>query len=154
MNETKLKEYHRERGARKHGAMKLTVNAHRGPRLTLVDEEPPFPRPITRADCKEGIRPCPWASCSMRLYLDVTARGGLTLNFPDMEPDELVETCALDVADEGGATLEEVGALMNVTRERVRQIEERAKSLLATNRTAKALAEAGLEFAEPRQEVT
>jgi hypothetical protein len=33
------------------------------------------------------------------------------------------ETCALDVADRGGATLEDVGAIMNLTRERIRQVE-------------------------------
>lgn len=32
-------------------------------------------------------------------------------------------TCALDVADRGGTTLEDLGALLNMTRERVRQIE-------------------------------
>jgi DNA-directed RNA polymerase sigma subunit (sigma70/sigma32) len=35
------------------------------------------------------------------------------------------ETCALDVADRGGITLEEVGAIMNLTRERIRQVETR-----------------------------
>jgi hypothetical protein len=38
---------------------------------------------------------------------------------------ELEHTCALDVADKGGITLEEVGAIMNLTRERVRQVETR-----------------------------
>ena len=33
------------------------------------------------------------------------------------------ETCALDVADRGGITLEEVGELVNLTRERIRQVE-------------------------------
>ncbi len=32
------------------------------------------------------------------------------------------ETCALDVADTGEHTLEEVGDLMNLTRERTRQV--------------------------------
>ncbi len=35
------------------------------------------------------------------------------------------ETCALDVADRGGITLEEVGEIMNLTRERIRQVEVR-----------------------------
>jgi DNA-directed RNA polymerase sigma subunit (sigma70/sigma32) len=33
------------------------------------------------------------------------------------------ETCSLDVADRGGITLEEVGELLNLTRERIRQVE-------------------------------
>jgi DNA-directed RNA polymerase sigma subunit (sigma70/sigma32) len=35
------------------------------------------------------------------------------------------ETCALDVADRGGITLEEVGEILNLTRERIRQVEVR-----------------------------
>ena len=35
------------------------------------------------------------------------------------------ESCALDVADRGGTTLEDVGAIMNLTRERIRQVEVR-----------------------------
>jgi hypothetical protein len=42
---------------------------------------------------------------------------------PELEPDQLAESCSLDVADRGGVTLEEVGVAMNLTRERIRQIE-------------------------------
>ena len=45
------------------------------------------------------------------------------MNFPDKELWEIGDTCALDVADRGGITLEEVGAIMNLTRERIRQVE-------------------------------
>ena len=37
----------------------------------------------------------------------------------------MAETCSLDVADRGGITLEEVGAILNLTRERIRQVEVR-----------------------------
>lgn len=81
-------------------------------------------RPKTRAECLEGERPCPFVSCKHHLYLDVSARtGAIKLNFPDLEVWEMAETCALDVADRGGTTLEEVGAIMNLTRERIRQVE-------------------------------
>jgi hypothetical protein len=62
------------------------------------------------------------------LYLDVSDdSGAIKINHPDREVWELAETCALDVADRGdGVTLEEVGTLMNITRERVRQVEGRA----------------------------
>jgi hypothetical protein len=52
--------------------------------------------------------------------------GHLTLHFPDVEPDERrgAVTCSEDMADQGGVTLEEVGAATGCTRERVRQIEE------------------------------
>ena len=81
-------------------------------------------RPKERGDCRESSRPCPWISCQYHLYLDVNPQtGSIKLNFPDLEVWEMQETCALDVADRGGITLEEVGALLNLTRERIRQVE-------------------------------
>jgi len=81
-------------------------------------------RPATRAECREAERPCPFVGCKHHLYLDVSARGGIKFNFPDLEVWELAETCALDVAERpGGVTLEDVGAIMNLTRERIRQLE-------------------------------
>jgi hypothetical protein len=83
------------------------------------------PRPRSRAECKDGPRPCPFVSCQHHLYLDVGSKGSIKLNFPDLEPDQLEETCALDVAARGGLVLHEVARLMNVTRQRVQQIEEK-----------------------------
>jgi hypothetical protein len=81
-------------------------------------------RPATRAECANVERPCPYVSCRHHLYLDVNSRNGsIKFNHPDREPHELVESCALDVAERGPATLLEVGTFMNVTRERARQIE-------------------------------
>ncbi len=81
-------------------------------------------KPRTRVECLGGERPCPFVSCKYHLYLDVSAKtGAIKLNFPDLEVWEMAETCALDVADRGGTTLEEVGAIMNLTRERIRQVE-------------------------------
>jgi hypothetical protein len=108
-------------------------------------------RPRTRADCIDGPRPCPFVGCRYHLAIDVhPSRGSIKTNFPrdsaeglreraaarDVPLDDIVvdmllrsleempETCCLDVADRGAHTLEEVGAMMNLTRERVRQIEE------------------------------
>lgn len=87
--------------------------------------------PMTRGDCVDGPRPCAFVSCRWHLYVDV-AKAGIKLNFPDVDDlEQLDATCALDVAELGGATLEQVGAVMNVTRERVRQLEERAMKKLA-----------------------
>jgi hypothetical protein len=81
-------------------------------------------RPHTREDCRTAERPCPYVSCKYHLYLDINAEtGSIKLNFPDLEVWEMSETCALDVADRGGITLEEVGDLLNLTRERIRQVE-------------------------------
>lgn len=83
-------------------------------------------RPRTRADCINGPRPCLFVSCKHNLYLDVNPEtGSIKLNFPDKEIWELEHTCALDVAEKGGITLEEVGVIMNLTRERIRQVETR-----------------------------
>ena len=81
-------------------------------------------RPAHRGQCANGPRPCPWVACKFHLYLDVNPETGtIKLNFPDLEPWEMKETCALDVADRGGITLEEVGEILNLTRERIRQVE-------------------------------
>jgi hypothetical protein len=91
--------------------------------LPVVDD---FDRPKSRGECKEGMRPCPWVSCKHHLYLDVNPEtGSIKLNFPDLEVSEMAETCSLDVADRGGITLEEVGEILNLTRERIRQVEVR-----------------------------
>jgi hypothetical protein len=91
-----------------------------------VEEHAEHQRPRTRAECPEG--PCPWVSCVHHLYLDVSDdTGAIKINHPDLEVWELAETCALGVADRGeGVTLEEVGTLLNLTRERVRQLQDRA----------------------------
>ncbi len=88
-------------------------------------------RPRTRVECIGGERPCPFVSCKHHLYVDVSPRtGAIKLNFPDLEVWEMNESCALDVADRGGTTLEDVGAIMNLTRERIRQVEVRALAKL------------------------
>lgn len=96
-------------------------------RLALL---PKVRRPKTRAECVAGgwnaKRPCPFATCRYHLAVEVTSRGHLLVNFPNMDADELPETCALDVADRGEHTLATVGEMMNMTRERARQIEEEA----------------------------
>ncbi len=79
-------------------------------------------------------------SCQHHLYLDVSSRtGAIKLNFPDLEVWEMNESCALDVADRGGTTLEDVGAIMNLTRERIRQVEVKALAKLEALKDMSAL---------------
>jgi hypothetical protein len=97
----------------------------------LLYPEHDYEKPKSREQCANGIRPCPFVSCKHHLFLDVSARtGAIKLNFPDLEVWEMTETCALDIADRGGTTLEEVGAIMNLTRERIRQVEVKALAKL------------------------
>ena len=80
-------------------------------------------RPRTRGDCVNGPRPCPWVACRHHLALEVNERGNVRLVFPDRDLEQMTETCSLDVADAGQLTLHEVGDLLNITRERARQLE-------------------------------
>lgn len=118
------------------------INALLYPEADAIQAE----RPRTRGDCINGIRPCPWVGCRHHLYLDVHAKtGAITLNFPAKEPEDggpvarpgdrrgpedsavpvwrLKHSCSLDVADLGGLNGPEMGDLLELTKERIRQIE-------------------------------
>jgi hypothetical protein len=93
----------------------------------VVDDD----RPKKRSDCRGGARPCMYVSCRFHLYLEVNPlTGSIKLNHPDREPWELEESCALDVAEQGAHTYEAIGHVLNVTRERARQLEETALAKL------------------------
>lgn len=102
----------------------------------LDPEQPGMPprywRPQTRGDCEDGTRPCPFVACRYNLLADITPAGSIRLPFGEDvgAMGELSHTCALDAAEAGGMTLEQVAALTNLTRERVRQIERMASAKL------------------------
>lgn len=99
-------------------------------------------------DCKREsmcLRPCPVVWCRYHLWIDRAAglvqyaRAGTDtadliermVNLFMREPWHAeVESCALDCASRGPLTLEEVGVVLGVTRERVRQLESRGLSKL------------------------
>ncbi len=106
----------------------------------MLYPETDYEKPRMRAECLDAPRPCPYVSCQHHLFLDVSARtGAIKLNFPDLEVWEMNESCALDVADRGGTTLEDVGAIMNLTRERIRQVEVKALAKLQSLRDMESL---------------
>lgn len=105
-------------------------------------------RPKTRAGCASRPRPCPWVSCRHHLGLEIMLGGGLKVvgtaaklhashqytqaqidTFTDRAAramETMDQSCALDVAEAGELKLHEIGSIMDVVRERVRQIEQRA----------------------------
>lgn len=66
-----------------------------------VDDEGEPIRPVTRGDCENKRRPCPWASC---------------------------KSCVLDVADWGGAGPLTVGRLLGHTKQAIQQLEDKVRT--------------------------
>ena len=96
--------------------------------------------PATRADCLDGPRPCPWVGCRFALFLDVNPKSGsIQFNWPELEPGDLDHSCALDLADAGPQSLEDIGTMLGVSRERARQIETQALTSLALDDATRAL---------------
>jgi hypothetical protein len=96
--------------------------------LKEIGADGPYERPKTRGDCAQVPRPCPFIACKYSLYLDVSETGSIILNFPHLDPGEMPpeQSCALDLADKGPMTLEDIAVVTNLTRERIRQVELRA----------------------------
>lgn len=96
--------------------------------LRVLGADKPYERPKTRGDCTRVPRPCPYVACKHALYLDVSETGSLVFNFPHLEPGQMVadQSCAIDLAERGEMTLEEIAVVTNLTRERIRQIELKA----------------------------
>lgn len=89
-------------------------------------------RPKSRADCVDGPRPCPWVGCKFNLIVSVRPESGsLVIERADLaDPLAIEPSCVLDVAGRGPNTLEQIAQYMGITRERVRQVENRGKRLL------------------------
>lgn len=89
------------------------------------------PRPATSGECGdlgEPLSPCPYVSCKYHLALDIDPNtGSIRHNFGDRELHELDQTCALKVAEHGGVSEAEIGRYLNVVREHVGTIAERAR---------------------------
>lgn len=105
-------------------------------------------RPRKRGDCDDIPRPCPYVGCMYHLALSVSSRGSIravglsrVLKLGAAVGEELLDsvvdalphmehTCTLDVAEDGEQTLEAIGKILGVTKEAVRQTEEKSLSRL------------------------
>lgn len=113
------------------------------------------------------VRPCPWISCrhhvvgvheggcvgrlgdsfitSLPWRDDDATSGARTSDDPEFierVADAVValpHSCTLDLAERDGMTLEEVGQVLRITRERVRQIEKNGKEMLRSQRRRRML---------------
>ncbi len=104
----------------------------RGRELYPVEEHPQRPR--TRAECLGGPRPCPWCSCRYHLAIDVGPKGSIRLALGHEDVLEMPETCALDVADRGAHTLDELVPILRVSRQMVANVERAALDALERER--------------------
>jgi hypothetical protein len=76
---------------------------------------------ITRGACRKLQGPCPHAVC--RFNLTDERRDNRGAKPSQFHLPVVRETCALEAAEQGGMTLEEIAMRLSLTRERVRQIE-------------------------------
>ncbi len=99
-------------------------------RLEAQETQVVIDRPF-RSECKGGSRPCPLVGCRYNLYLNVLESGTIQFAHPGRDPEDVPEdeSCSLDIADRvenGELTLDTLGKLFRLTRERIRQIESTA----------------------------
>jgi DNA-directed RNA polymerase, sigma subunit (sigma70/sigma32) len=76
---------------------------------------------ITRGACRKLPGPCPHAMC--RFNLTTERRDNRGAKPAQIHLPVVREACALEAAEQGGMTLEEIAMRLSLTRERVRQIE-------------------------------
>lgn len=83
---------------------------------------------ITGGVCRKLPGPCPHTVC--RFNLTAERRDNRGAKPAEMHLPVVREACALEAAERGGMTLEEIATRLSVTRERVRQIESGALTKL------------------------
>lgn len=82
--------------------------------------------PGTYGECPPAGTPCPHIRCRHHTAIEVNDIGSLKINFPGWDIDELDETCTLRAADGGPHTIPDVGRVLNISEEWVRENEANA----------------------------
>ncbi|MDY0001406.1 MAG: hypothetical protein RBU30_08950 [Polyangia bacterium] len=82
-------------------------------------------RPIIRADCVDGPRPCPWVACVHHLGIHVDSKGRIRAQ-PGVRDGDLEGLpfggCALDASDAGPHGLEEIARFLGTWKGEVQRI--------------------------------
>lgn len=89
--------------------------------------------PHTRGGCLNNKRPCPWIRCKHHMIWVFYTKSTFGKNSDDQMAAiicDMKESCTLDMADLGGCTLEQIAQVLGVTREMVRQIQDKSLNRL------------------------
>jgi hypothetical protein len=91
---------------------------------------------LSKGQCMQGSEPCPMMYCRYHIHSDAKPSQIALAPVP-------TATCSLRLASYGGMTLDAIGTILGLTRERVRQIEN-----MATRKMKKKLAVLGLQWTD------
>jgi len=101
--------------------------------VIVDDQELIWIPPVTVGDCRDSQRPCPWVTCKYHLlwaFPLIVRRIKLGMIVDEEVVDfieHMPETCVLDVAARDGLNLHEIGVVLMMTRERIRQLIDPAR---------------------------
>jgi hypothetical protein len=134
-----------ETESRGKGKFAGSIEFVRAPRHLRVLTQRAPEAPKTRADCEAVERPCPFVACAHNLFLDVLEKSDAApygkIRTYRASPSEMdpASSCALDIAERGEHTCEEVAQFFPVSAERIRQLDVQAKAKIKANATAELL---------------
>jgi len=86
--------------------------------------------PKRRRDCPPLPELCPFIECRYHLWTDRVHRGRVMILAASSAYGDPAHFCALHEADQGPKTLEQVGVVYGVSRERIRQLEAESMAVL------------------------